>query len=264
VLHDWVVSLDPLPSRALWCAGGGFVGVTDDTMEREAVVLTGLLRSLAEAPFAVRSFGFSSSAGGVYAGCPGRADESTPPAPVSAYGRGKLAHEQLVLDWSRRHGVPVSVARYANLYGPGQDLQKPQGLVTRLARASLVSQPVNIFVPLDTRRDYVFARDAARTALDLLEPREGEDRVVKIVATGRSTTIGELISVVRRTTRRHCPVTLAITDAGRSQPAALNFGSVVRTDLDDVQRATLPEGVAAVVRDLCARLGRGGYAALGL
>jgi nucleoside-diphosphate-sugar epimerase len=59
------------------------------------------------------------------------ADHATPPSPVSAYGRAKLAAEQLALG---RAGGPTVVARPTITYGPGDDkgmLARAEGLMRR-------------------------------------------------------------------------------------------------------------------------------------
>ena len=56
---------------------------------------------------------------------------------------------------------PLLVGRISNLYGPGQNLAKPQGLVSQLCRAQLTRQPLSVYVSLDTMRDYLYVDDAA-------------------------------------------------------------------------------------------------------
>ena len=255
VLGPWFATCGPEPVDVLWAAGGGFVGVTEESMALESALLDAVLVALGRSGARVASFGLAGSAGGVYAGLAGRVDERSPLAPVSAYGRGKQQQEEQVLAWGQRTGVPVALARYANLYGPGQRLDKAQGLVTSLARAAVTRRPMNIFVPLDTRRDYVFVRDAATTTLRMLAAAAAEETALtKIVASGRTTTIAELLGLVERMMRRPCPLTFAATPAGQQQPASLSFRSVVSPDLDAVPRTTLSEGVAAVVHDVVRRL----------
>ena len=105
---------------------------------------------------------FASSAGGVYAGATGSPfTEETAPVAISPYGHAKLRAEAAVDAFATRTGVPLLVGRLSNLYGPGQDLAKPQGLISQLCRAQLTRQPLSIYVSLDTRRDYLYVDDAA-------------------------------------------------------------------------------------------------------
>ena len=66
------------------------------------------------------------------------------------------------------------IGRIANLYGPGQNLDKPQGLVSQLCAAHLERRPVSIWVSLDTLRDYLYAPDCAQMVLDCLDRARAE------------------------------------------------------------------------------------------
>ena len=102
----------------------------------------------------------ASSAGGVYGGSTGGPfDEHTVPVSISPYGDSKLRQEQQMQRFHVATGVSILVGRIANLYGPGQDLAKPQGLISHLCRAHLKRRPISIYVPLDTVRNYIFAPD---------------------------------------------------------------------------------------------------------
>jgi nucleoside-diphosphate-sugar epimerase len=66
-----------------------------------------------------------------YGGSEAPATESTKPAPWTAYGRSKVAAEQLVESWvESEHGRQAVVVRPAVVFGPGE-----RGNFTRLARA---------------------------------------------------------------------------------------------------------------------------------
>jgi len=47
------------------------------------------------------------------------------------------------------------VGRMSNLYGPGQNLKKVQGLISQMCLRVLTRQPLVLYVPLDTIRDYL-------------------------------------------------------------------------------------------------------------
>ena len=243
--------------RVAWCAGSGVVGTSPSRLASETQSLDGFLDALASScSMADGAFFLASSGGGIHAGSTDDPiTERSVPAPMSAYGESKLEQEAIVRAWSMATGTPVAIGRLSNLYGPGQDLSKPQGIISRLVRASLRSEPILVFVSLDTVRDYIFAVDAARRVHDLLERvgREGRnthDRVtMKLIASGRPSTIGELIAELGRIRKRRPPIVFGVTDATQMQPSALRFRSEVWPDLDRVPMVTLAEGIAAVVRD---------------
>jgi UDP-glucose 4-epimerase len=199
----------------------------------------------------------ASSAGGVYGqGEAGPATEDSVPRPISQYGRTKLRQEAALAEWaSRQPRVSTLVARISNLYGPGQKMQKSQGLVSHVSRCLIHNLPVHIYVPLDTIRDYLFAGDAAeaivrwverlgREARDAGEPR----RVLKICASGEETTVAALIGVFRRVARRPIKVVAGVHPSQVEQPARLWLRSRQWTDEPPTARTSLLEGVAAVHR----------------
>jgi UDP-glucose 4-epimerase len=199
----------------------------------------------------------ASSAGGVYAGSSDRPlHEGSLPRPISAYGRAKLRQEQELEGWAGRHPeVSVLVARISNLYGPGQKMDKPQGLISHMSRCLIHHQPVHIYVPLDTIRDYVFVEDAAhaivrwmdRLGREAASSRDGR-RVLKICASEQETTISALLGVFRRLAKRQLKVVSGLHAVRAQQPARLQFRSQVWSDEPRSGGTTLAVGVARVYR----------------
>ena len=155
------------PWSVAWCAGAGVTGTSAEGLHLEL----GALRATLEALGASRdghegAFFFASSAGGVYAGVGTPPyDESSPVRPLAPYGQAKLDAEAMVAEWSSSTGTPSMIGRIANLYGPGQNLGKAQGLISQICRSRLTGQPLSIYVSLDTLRDYLFAPDCAAMIL---------------------------------------------------------------------------------------------------
>lgn len=250
-----------------WCAGAGTVGTSSSELAAETAAfrmfLGGLGRALGRAPRPVAGLFFlASSAGGVYAGNPQRPlNEHSAPAPLSPYGEAKLAQETLLAEWAgARAGVSTLVGRIANLYGPGQNLLKQQGLVSLLARAMIQHQPAHIYVPMDTLRDYVFADDCGRLVARCLARLENEagasgpNHVIKILATEKTTSIGELIGIVKRLGRNHLRLVHAPSPKrSAGQPGDLRFRSVAWADLHLRDATPLAVGIHRLYRELLAR-----------
>jgi UDP-glucose 4-epimerase len=246
--------------RIAWCAGAGVIGTSQLQLDQEIEVLRGFLAELRESlghgtpetAAARGSLFVASSAGGVYAGS---ADppftEETATRSISPYGLAKLASEELATEFFRHSGVPVLIGRIANLYGPGQDVSKPQGLVSQLCRAHLTRTPVSIYVSLDTARDYLYVDDAARMIVDGLE-RVRLDRglQVKIMASGRPTSVAAIIAELGRVTKRRPQIVLGASPNARYQARDLRFRSVVWPDLDRGPRTSLAAGISATLESL--------------
>jgi UDP-glucose 4-epimerase len=195
--RDWAI---------VWAAGSGVVASEAQQLQDELDVLASFVDALAEHPPAGRGvFALASSAGGVYAGSRHPPfDESTVPRPLSPYGEAKLAAEQLTE--ARLSGrVPMVIGRLSNLYGPGQDLTKRQGLVSELCLGAIRRRSVNVYVPMQTLRDYLYADDAAAMIADLAlhavteQPR---DLVLRNLASGLPMSVGGVVRVVQQVTRQ--------------------------------------------------------------
>jgi UDP-glucose 4-epimerase len=254
-----------------WCAGAGVTASSADALKLELAALRETLDALsAPRPGSKGTFFFASSAGGVYAGVREPPyDESSPVRPLAAYGRAKLDGEALVTAWSRQTGTPALIGRIANIYGPGQNLTKAQGLISQICRSQLTGQPLSIYVSLDTLRDYLFAPDCARLiieGLDLLAQEQssasGPLVVTKILASQRAITIGAVLGEMRRIFKSSPRIVLGASAVSAFQARDLSLRSRVWPDLDRCSLTPFPVGVAATAADLLRRLQRGAIGGL--
>src|SRR5262249_46351376 len=141
--------------------------------------------------------------------------------------------------------------RLSNLYGPGQHLDKPQGLISYMSRCLIFGVPVRIYVPLDTTRDYLFAEDAAMSivaGMARLAAMDGSQHVTKIYGSGNETTVAGLIGVFRQIAKRHLRVVSGLAAVRSQQPAQLQFRSLIWHDQPDLPRTALLDGVNRVHR----------------
>lgn len=258
------------PWSVAWCAGAGVTDSSGQALRLELAALGETLDALAAAPRGSDgAFFFASSAGGVYAGVGAPPyDESSPVRPLGAYGQAKLDAEALVTAWSHRTGTPSLIGRIANLYGPGQNLAKAQGLISQICRSHLTGQPVSIYVSLDTLRDYFFAPDCADLIVEglarLRQERSatqpgGVTGVVttKILASQRAITIGAVIGEMRRIFKRPPRIVLGASPISALQARDLSLRSRVWPDLDRRTLTPLPVGIAATAADLQRKLQTG-------
>lgn len=254
--------------RLMWCAGAGVVATQPEALAQETLLLTHFLASLRERlasdpPLArAGSVFFSSSSGGVYAASTAAVpfDELSPVGPLAPYGREKLAQEELFEALAAASGVDLLIGRLSNLYGPGQKLSKPQGLISHVGRAALRREPISIYVPLDTIRDYLFAADAARMVNETIRIRETARRqgvpnssTTKIFASEVETTVASVLGAWRQVLRRPLRVAFASSPVGRLQPRVLSFRSHVSPNVRG-RPTLLTLGIDAVRRDQLARL----------
>jgi UDP-glucose 4-epimerase len=246
-----------------WAAGVSTMGSSERDLAFETRLLVLLLR-LVESEARLKAIpgavAFASSAGAVYAGS---ADcfisEGTTPAPTTAYGREKLTQENLVRSFAdANEGKVALLARLSTLYGPGQSFGKQQGLIAHIARSILRNRPIQIYVPLDTIRDYIAVDDAAASMVAALRARgEGPRVLTKIVASEQPATIAEIISAFRRVARR---APRLVTSAGQLTgiyPRRVQFRSVVAPRCAWAPKTSLLVGIAQVMAAERAAFARG-------
>lgn len=256
----------------VWAAGAAVTSSSDEALAHELSQISAVLSVIAEAAQRAGnarrgSFFFASSAGGVYGGSESPPfTELTRPAPISGYGRFKLSGELLVQEFAESTSVPAVSGRIANIYGPGQKLEKMQGLISHLAKAQLSPRPASIFVPLDTIRDYIYVRDCAELVVDTLARLRSENELhgtayaVKNIASGQAVTISALLGLFRSLAKGHPHVMLGSSPESALQSVDLRISSVVWPELDARSLTPLPAGIKATIDDVMSHIQRSGAA----
>jgi len=230
-----------------WAAGQAVVSTADNETLLELKTFQGLVDAVAEGASlqAPGVFFLTSSAGGIYAGASTPPfGISSPPKPISAYGQLKLAQEEYAREMLRERTTLV-IGRIANLYGGEQDPRKAQGLVYQMCRSTMQRKAINVYVPMETARDYIYVDDAAQAIWALIESalaHPGEDQQLALIGSGQSTTIAELVSLVQKVTRRRVPIALGTHASARSQPVDLRLhttnGAVSTPLVSGIRRIT--------------------------
>lgn len=211
------------PWEIIWCAGQATVSSDSATTAKELLMFTQFIDLLArETEWASGKFFLTSSAGGVYAG------SSDPPFgintiahPVSDYGALKLQQEKYLVERLSKH-ASIVIGRFSNVYGPGQNLSKLQGLISHLVWSSITRQPTNLFVPLETLRDYIYVTDAATMAIQAVQGADTDVRI-QIIASGEPVTIAELISLTQSVSRKKVPLGLGVHASSDKQTVDLRL-----------------------------------------
>lgn len=246
------------PWQLLWCAGVGVISTGPMGMRKESDAFQVATDLVAELPSEVQARGslvLASSAGALYAGSEGAPfDETSSVSTLGDYGRAKLREESALRALSDMTGIPTLAARISNLYGPGQSVHKGQGLITQLCLATLTRQPLTIFVSLDTQRDYIYVDDCAHVMLcagrELVDGRDEVKHAVKIVCSGKPTSVAGVIAVMTRIMKGRVPRVMSGSAIARLQPRDLRLRSIVWPHLDHLSYVPLPDGIARTLSAL--------------
>lgn len=245
------------PWGVAWAAGRITTSSSEDEARVELSLFSDFIDDLTTqaaeiTPITKGSFLLSSSAGGVYGGSNTPPfDSFSAPAPVGPYGSTKRAQET-ILETEVAEYFNVTIARLANLYGPGQNVNKLQGLVSRLAMSAITRKPTTMFVPLDTLRDYIYVDDAAEIAYHWMMTADSTSQV-RIVASGNPTSLGRIIGLVQDVAHCRIPVAYGFHPSAAHQAHDMRL----TPDADDWtrQRAQmpLPAGIRLTYEDILRR-----------
>jgi nucleoside-diphosphate-sugar epimerase len=140
-------------------------------------------------------------------------------ATLSPYAVSKFGGEQYCLAFYESYGLPISVVRYSNIYGPGQRPDNPYcGVVSKFLTNAYLGEPLSIHGDGLQTRDFTYIDDAVEaTLLAAIHPRaEGE---VFNVGTGIEISVADLARMVGLATGRDVTVE-----------------SIDRRDIDNIRR----------------------------
>lgn len=87
--------------------------------------------------------------------------ESHPTCPASPYAAAKLAGEELALSFYHAYGLPSSVLRPFNTYGPYQKQNSEGGVIPIFINKKLKRDPITIYGDGSQTRDFLYVTDCA-------------------------------------------------------------------------------------------------------
>ena len=142
-----------------------------------------------------KRFVFASSSC-VYEPCRQKLTESNPLNPHTPYGLSKYTAEKYCRLFSEIKGIPYTILRYFNIFGPPELLSENRGVIARFIRAALEDKPLVITGTGKEGRDFTYIEDAVRATVSAGFSPGGEGEEFNI-GTGELTTIEELIETFR-------------------------------------------------------------------
>jgi UDP-glucose 4-epimerase len=149
-------------------------------------------------------------------------NEDDSASPLSPFAASKLSGESYCRAFYESFGVPVTVLRYGNLFGPRQDGKETGGgVVARFIRAAMSGGPLTMYGDGGETRDFLFVEDAVEATVLSARASKAEGQIYN-VGSGFETTIADLAQTV-------------IELSGRK--GSLEFRD--RKDVDNIRRRVL-------------------------
>lgn len=197
-----------------WAAGVSSMTSSDLEISRETEILKYLIDCIKHSKLISLNgmLSIASSAGAVYANSEFEViSEDSHVSPNSFYGIGKLEQEKLLANISNAvSNISTSVFRISTLYGYRLNGYSRQGLIGMLALKILNHEEVELFVPLNTYRDFIHVKDASFIIASALKNMIGKSgNFIKIVASENSYSIEQVIDIFKKKT--NLPVRVVVT-----------------------------------------------------
>lgn len=128
-------------------------------------------------------------------------DERHPLHPQSPYAASKVGGDQLALSYHRSYGLPVTVVRPFNTYGPRQSTR---AIIPTIITQALAADEVRLG-SLDPVRDLVYVGDSVAGFIQVADADACLGKVTNL-ATGQGVSIGELAERILHLVGRRLPV----------------------------------------------------------
>jgi UDP-glucose 4-epimerase len=225
--------------------------VDDPVFDARVNILGSLNLLQAAVATGVKKIVFASTGGAIY----GEqlhfpADELHQTCPMSPYGVAKLAVEKYLAFYEQIYGLPSTVLRYANVYGPRQDPHGEAGVVAIFSQRLLAGEPALINGDGEQTRDFVYVDDVVRANVLAVTT---DLRGLYNVGTGCETSVNSLYAALAKhagvsAAPRHGPA-----KAGEQRRSVLDYGKLQTATawtptipLDEGLRRTLAYFAASV------------------
>lgn len=119
--------------------------------------------------------------------------ETFPTAPLSPYGLDKLNAEKHFELAAKHYGLPVTIFRLFNVFGPHQNSHSQySGVITIFSNAIEKGEKVTIYGKGDQMRDFIFVDDVVQFLADAMEKNKNGFHLFNLCR-GQGVTIEDLI-----------------------------------------------------------------------
>ncbi len=190
---------DCRPSGIFHLGAQSSVTVSVDDPRRDSAVNVGGTLNILEAS---KRHGipvvFTSTGGALYGNAaPRPTREDWIPAPVAPYGASKWAGEAYVNGWSEATGIPHSVCRLGNVYGPRQSPHGEAGVVAIFSHHLWAGRTPVLFGHGEPTRDYIHVGDVVAALRKALGTKGTFN-----VATGVETSVNQIYETLQQASGR--------------------------------------------------------------
>ncbi|MBU1019263.1 SDR family oxidoreductase [Patescibacteria group bacterium] len=165
----------------------------EETMEINGLGTLNVLLAAQEAGASKITFASSSAVYGDTENLPITEDE--PVKPLSPYAVSKLLGEYYCQTFEELYGLQVTVFRYFNVYGEGQDPDSPYAAaIPKFIRLKKAGKPLTIFGDGLQTRDFVHVSDVAQANITAFETKTDPSPIN--IGSGETVTVNKLAEMI--------------------------------------------------------------------
>ena len=195
----------------------------------------------------------ASSAGALYSsGSDLPFSESSSVHATSLYGKLKADQESALSLFAEKTDCPVLVTRISTVYGPGSDFTNGYGLINHLCVADITRRPLEIFVPMETSRNYIYSEDAGelvvRFALSCTQ--DGKKITIRNVVAPSSVSISEIVATCSKVFKRKVLFSNRIDDRQISYSTRFDIESSHYEEIEAIYWTPISVGISQVRQSL--------------
>lgn len=122
--------------------------------------------------------------------------ENSSTYPLSLYGIHKLTSEKYLLMYYKDFGIPVTILRLTNPYGPHQQIKHSKySLIGWFVRQAIEGKVIKVFGEGKQLRDYIYVDDIVNAMIKCAEAPKAIGEVIN-VGSGNSTHFSDMVSSV--------------------------------------------------------------------
>jgi len=242
--ENWVI---------FWFAGKGGFSVPQEQFDFDEGSFRCLLETVEEHLKHPGLVVLSSSAGALYSSNSDLIfDETSLIDPTSSYGMMKVRQEAALSAFSTRTGCPSLVTRISTVYGPGSDFRNGYGLINHLCLADITRTPLEVFVPLETSRNYIYSADAGEMVVRFaLSYPNGENKMqIRNVVAPSSASIAEIVSTCSKIFKRKVVFSNRIDNRQISYNARFDIVSLYCDKIEPIYWTPISVGISQVRQSL--------------
>ena len=168
--------------------------------------------------------------------------EETPIHTSSPYSASKASADLLVLAYHRTFGLPVSITRCSNNYGP---YHFPEKLIPLIITRALADQPLPVYGTGENVRDWLYVEDHCR-AIDLVARKGREGEVYNIGGHNERTNLQVVKAILRELGKPESLITFVTDRPGHDRRYAID-PTKIHTELGWLPETKFEDGIRETV-----------------